>query len=406
MQRISWRKRPYIIIIGVYINLATAIVTIIMFLVMVSLHEFGHFIVAKLLNFKILEYSIGFGPKLFSRRPGKNGETAYSLRAIPLGGYCKFDGEDESSEDPRAFGNQAVWKRILVVAAGGVFNVILGFVIFLVMLPSLSPMLTNRVESVVPHSYIEDSGIMPGDEIIALNGKSVDFYSDITLYREDMSPNEENTVTIKRGKEKIDVPVMLTEQKTSIAYFEDHIEYTSEINGFPEVQRIEYSDDMPRNDEKIGTEESSAQYIIGFSPASEEITAGNIWGYAWSETKFVVKLVYKSLWDLVTGKVGMEQMSGPVGIVNEVNNAVHQENDSWLYVLNLTALLTINLGVFNLLPLPALDGGRLLFMLIELVRRKPIPPEKEGMVHAIGMLLLFALIIFISFQDIMKLISG
>ena len=120
-------------------------------------------------------------------------------------------------------------------------------------------------------------------------------------------------------------------------------------------------------------------------------------------TKYVVKLVYQSLWQLVTGRVGMEQMSGPVGIVNEINNAVNKGSMSWLYVLNLGALLTINLGIFNLLPLPALDGGRLLFMIIELIRRKPIPPEKEGMVHAIGMLLLFALIIFVSFHDVMRL---
>ncbi len=383
--------------------MVTAIVTIIMFLVMVSLHEFGHFIVAKSLNFKILEYSIGFGPKIISRKFGKNGETIYSLRAVPLGGYCKFDGEDEQSEDPRAFNNQAVWKRMLVVVAGGVFNVILGFVILMCMLPSLSPMLTNTVESVVPHSYIEDSGIMPGDEIVELNGKHIDFYNDITLYRSEMSPDKENIVTIKRNGEKLDVPVMLSEQKTTVRYNEDYIEYTTEINGFPEVSRIEYSEDVPKDESLVGTEDSATQYIIGFSPTSEEITFGNIWGYAWSETKFVVKLVYKSLWGLVTGEVGMDQMSGPVGIVTAINDAVTQETDRWLYVFNLAAILTINLGIFNLLPLPALDGGRLLFMIIEFVRRKPIPPEKEGMVHAIGMLLLFAFVIFVSFNDIMRL---
>lgn len=381
----------------------TAIVTIIMFLVMVSLHEFGHFIVAKALNFKILEYAIGFGPAIFKKQKG---ETLYAVRAVPLGGFCKFEGEEEQSEDPRAFSNQAVWKRILVVIAGGIFNVILGFVLFVAMLPSLSPMQTNVVDSVVPHSYIEDSGIQPGDKIVKINGKHIGFYNDITLYRDGMSKDTENTVTIKRDGKKIDVPVMLTQQRTKIAYKENYIEYTSEINGFPEVQRIDYSDKVPKNVQKVGTEENSTRYIIGFTPESENINFGNIWGYAWNETKFVVKLVYRSLWELITGKVGMEQMSGPVGIVTEVNNAVHQESDRLLYILNLTALLTINLGVFNLLPLPALDGGRLLFMIIELIRRKPIPPEKEGIVHAIGMLLLFALIIFISFQDIMKLIHG
>lgn len=381
-------------------KLITAIVTIIMFLIMVSLHEFGHFITAKVMNFKILEYAIGFGPAIFKKQ-GK--ETLYSVRAIPLGGYCKFEGEDSSSEDPRAFSNQSVWKRIIVVAAGGIVNVLLGFIVFMIIVPATSPVLTNTVDSVVPHSYIEDAGIMPGDEIVAINGKGISFYNDITLYTQDFVKDNKANITVKRNGEKLEFEIMPTEQIINIKYNEDGIEYTSWINGFPDVQNIPYNNDNPKNDEMIGKQESSTRYIIGFTPKQQEITVFNVWGQAWNQTKFVVKLVYQSLWGLVTGKVGVDQMSGPVGIVNEVNSAVNQGSYSWLYVLNLGALLTINLGVFNLLPLPALDGGRLLFMIIEIIRRKPLPPEKEGIVHAIGMLLLFALIIFISFNDIMRL---
>lgn len=380
----------------------TAIVTIVMFLIMVSLHEFGHFIVAKCLDFKILEYAIGFGPVIFKKQKG---ETQYAVRAVPLGGFCRFEGEEEESSDPRAFSNQAVWKRILVVVAGGIFNVILGFLVFVVMLPTLSPMQTNEIQSVVPNSYIEDSGILPGDKIVKINDKRIGFYNDISLYRDDISKDEKFTLTIKRDGKRIEVPAMLTEQRITVRYTGEHIEYISSINGVTETEYIDYSEDIPKKEEMLGKEETTTRYIIGFTPKSEEVNALNIWGYAWNETKFVVKLVYRSLWDLVTGKTGMEQMSGPVGIVSEVNNAVHQENDSWLYVLNLTALLSINLGVFNLLPLPALDGGRLLFMIIELIRRKPIPPEKEGIVHAIGMLLLLALVIFVSFNDVIKLFA-
>lgn len=168
----------------------------------------------------------------------------------------------------------------------------------------------------------------------------------------------------------------------------------------------EYGEDVAKNDELIGKEEKVERLIIGFVPHREDVTFFNIWGEACNQTRFVVKLVYNSLWQMVTGKVGVDQMSGPVGIVKEVNTAVNSGGASVLYVLNLTALLTINLGVFNLLPIPALDGGRLLFMLIELISRKRIPPEKEGMVHAIGFMLLIALIIFVSFNDIMKLING
>ena len=380
----------------------TAIVTIVMFLIMVSLHEFGHYIVARVLDFKILEYAIGFGPAIFKRE--KN-SILYSVRVVPFGGYCKFEGEDEESSDPRAFSNRPVWRRILVVAAGGVFNIILGFLIFMVIMPSLSPVSTNVINSVVENSYLEQCGVQPGDKIIEIDGKSISFYNDITLYTSNLSGNEEIDLTIKRNGEKLDFTVKPTEQKITYNYTDEGVEYISAINGEEEMQLIPYSDNLLKQEDLIGKSQVQTRYIIGFVPQTQDITALNIWGNAWNNTKFVVKLVYRSLWEMVTGKVGVEQMSGPVGIVNEVNNAVNQGSHSWLYVLNLMALLTINLGVFNLLPFPALDGGRLFFMIVELIRRKPIPPEKEGMVHAIGIILLFALIIFISFNDILKLIG-
>lgn len=382
--------------------MVTAIVTIVMFLVMVSLHEFGHFITAKLMNFKILEYSIGFGPAIWH---SKKSEIQYSLRAIPFGGYCKFEGEDEKSEDKRAFSNQPVWKRMIVVAAGGIFNVILGFVLFLFIVPALSPISTNVIDEVVENSYIEEAGILPGDEVVEINGKHVGFYNDISLYTQDFRAGEECELVVKRDGEKLSFTFRPSESVTEYTYMDEGIEVTSSMNGVSEETVLyRYGEGAERDDSKIGTTETVTRLIIGFRPQQEDINALNIWGEAWNETKFVVKLVYNSLWQMVTGRVGMDQMSGPVGIVSEVNNAVNSGSESWLYVLNLTALLTINLGVFNLLPIPALDGGRLLFMIIELIRRKPIPPEKEGIVHAIGFLLLIALIIAVSFNDIMRLI--
>lgn len=373
-----------------------------MFLVMVSFHEFGHFITAKLMNFKILEYSIGFGPAIWH---SKKSEIQYSLRAIPFGGYCKFEGEDEKSEDKRAFSNQPVWKRMIVVAAGGIFNVILGFVLFLFIVPALSPISTNVIDEVVENSYIEEAGILPGDEVVEINGKHVSFYNDISLYTQDFRAGEECELVVKRDGEKLSFTFRPSESVTEYTYTDEGIEVTSSMNGVSEETVLyRYGEGAERDDSKIGTTETVTRLIIGFRPQQEDINALNIWGEAWNETKFVVKLVYNSLWQMVTGRVGMDQMSGPVGIVSEVNNAVNSGSESWLYVLNLTALLTINLGVFNLLPIPALDGGRLLFMIIELIRRKPIPPEKEGIVHAIGFLLLIALIIAVSFNDIMRLI--
>lgn len=382
----------------------TAIVTVIMFLVMISLHEFGHFITAKLMDFKILEYAIGFGPAIWK---SKKSEIQYSLRVVPFGGYCKFEGEDEDSLDKRAFSNQAVWKRIIVVAAGGVFNVILGFILFLVIISQTSPMVTNRVDSVVKNSYISDAGLMSGDEIIRINGKKVNFYNDITLYTQEFTENTECDLVIKRDGEKKTLSFKPTKSASEYKYTDSGVEITGFINGIKtDTDFYEYDEDIVKDEEKVGTEERVERLIIGFVPVKEEVTIFNIWGEAWNQTRFVVKLVYNSLWQMITGKVGVDKMSGPVGIVKEVNTAVNSGSSSWLYVLNLTALLTINLGVFNLLPVPALDGGRLFFMLIELITRKKIPPEKEGLVHSIGFMLLIALIIFISYNDIMKLITG
>lgn len=380
----------------------TAIVTIVMFLVMVSLHEFGHYIVARLLKFKILEYAIGFGPAIFK---SKKTEIQYSVRCIPLGGYCKFEGEDEKSTDPAAFNNQPVWKRILVVLAGGVFNIILGFVLFLAIIPATSPMLTNKIDTVVENSYIEQAGIQPGDKIIEINGHKISFYNDIKLYTSDFEKETTAHIKIKRGKEKLSFDIKPTEQTVTQKYLDDGIEYTDSINGKEQTQFVEYSDNVAKDESKIGKTSQTTRYIIGFTPQKEDVTFFNVWGEAWNNTRFVVKLVYQSLWQMLTGKVGVDQMSGPVGIVSEVNSAVKSGSYAWLYVLNLIALLTINLGVFNLLPIPALDGGRLFFMIIELIRRKPIPPEKEGMVHAVGMLLLLALVVYVSFNDIMRLIG-
>lgn len=379
----------------------TAIVSIVMFLVMISLHEFGHFIVAKILNFKVDEFSIGMGPAIFKR---KKGETQYSIRVLPLGGYCKFEGEDEAdNKDPRAFANQRPWKRLLVLLAGGIFNIILGFVLFLAIVPGISPVSTNVVDNIVEHSYIEQIGIQPGDKIVEINGKRVNFYNDIKLYAQNFGKDEDVAIKIKRDGKIMDFAFKLSEHSTETQYKDNGVQINDTINGYTTGRFVQYSNTMPKDDSLVGKTETTKDYIIGFYPQKKDINIFNVWGEAWNETKFVVKLVYQSFWQMITGKIGVEQMSGPVGIVKEVNTAVNSGQYSWLQVLNLVALLTINLGIFNLLPIPALDGGRILFVLIEIIRRKPIPPNKEGIVHAVGMLLLLLFILFISFHDIIRL---
>lgn len=387
----------------------TAIVTILIFLIMISLHEFGHFITAKLLGIKVLEYAIGFGPVLLK---SKKTETQYSLRLIPFGGYCKFEGEDEESKDPRAFCNQKVWKRILVVIAGGVANIILGFVLFLAIIPGSGDIVTNYVSAPVAGSYAEKAGLMAGDEIVEINGKNVSCYSEISLYTEDFTRETDCEITVKRYDGKHKLSFKPSTSQIIYNYTDEELYIYEYVNGVQIGETVimegeELSDGsvLEIKPEEEFTRRTTERLIIGFNPAREKATFFNVPGEAWNQTKFVVKLVYHSLWDLVTGEAGMETVSGPVGVVTVVNDAVNSGKHSWLYVLNLTALLTINLGVFNLLPIPALDGGRLFFMLVELITRRKIPTEKEGLIHAIGFALFIALAVFISFNDIMRLLG-
>ncbi|MEE0944187.1 MAG: site-2 protease family protein [Clostridia bacterium] len=379
----------------------TAVVTAVIFLVMISIHEFGHFFVAKLCGITVNEYAIGMGPAIFKKQKG---ETLYSVRLLPIGGFCSMEGEDGESDSERAFCNQKLWKRFLVVVAGAVLNVLLGFIIFVIISAQNAPFATNTVESLDERSYMYQAGVMPGDKIVEINGRNISFYQDITLYKSEIDLVEEVEMTIKRDGKKLKFTFPLSELTGNRVYNEASLTETTTMNGITETKEYAYQDGAIVPPEIIGKEIPVSGMMLGFSPRLEELSFVSLVNEAYCNTKFVVKLVYKSLWDLVSGEAGLEQVSGPVGIVDAVNTAVHSEVMPWLNVLSLAALLTINLGVFNLLPLPALDGGRILFMLFELVRGKPVPPEKEGVIHAVGLILLLIFAAIISFKDIMMLI--
>ena len=388
----------------------TAIVTIIIFLVLISLHEFGHFVMSKLSGVRVIEFSIGMGPAIFKKQ---GAETLYSLRIFPVGGYCKLEGEDEKTDDPKAFCNQKLYKRFLVVCAGAILNVILGFVLFVVItLAEPHPEGVQNtinlpvVDTVIENSYLAQSGIQSGDRIVEINGHKIYFYNDISLYTDKFDENSQARITVKRDKKKYTYDVMPSISETTYRYGENSVEVTTSINGIKETNIYEYTEQNIEEAKKVvGQTANEKKLIIGFTPKSEPVGINNIFTYAFHYTGFIVRMVYRAFWDMLTGAVGFDQVSGPVGIVSAVNTAVNTGSYKWINILYLTALLTINLGVFNLLPLPALDGGRLFFMLIELVRRKPVPAEKEGMVHAIGLILLLCLTVVISFNDIIKLIK-
>ncbi len=381
--------------------MTTTVFTIVIFLVMITLHEFGHFIMAKSVGVNVLEFAVGMGPAIFKKQ-GKN--TLYSIRIFPIGGYCRLDGEDGESDNPGAFCNQKLWKRFLVVAAGAVFNLILGFVLFMVVVGMMGPFKSNVIGKVEERSYLAQSGVMAGDKIIAIDNHRINFYNDILLCTDDFDENTEFVLTVKRGGQKLRFDMKPSADKTTVTYGTNSAEYEDEINGVSSKRTIQYDEgEIPEN--YVGKTFSQTRYIIGFEPLEEQVTAFNIVPQAWYYTKYVIKSIYKSLWDMVSQKTGIENVSGPVGVAGVVSEAVHSGKDSVLNILFIVAILTINLGIFNLLPLPALDGGRLFFMLWELISGKPVPPEKEGMVHTIGLILLLILAVFICYHDIMKLIA-
>lgn len=386
---------------GLIAILLTAAVTILIFLVLISLHEFGHFIAAKLSGVGVFEFSIGMGPAILKKQKG---ETLYSLRALPIGGYCKLEGEDEDNGSEKAFVNQKLWKRFIVISAGAVLNVLLGFVIFLILVSMNGVRNTTEVDTIETRANIAQSGISAGDKIVGINGHKIRFYNDIAYYLEDINSEKEIAVTVKRDGKKMEFSFMPSFEKQELIYDENGVSVTTVINGEAKQSYIAYSDEEKElYSEYVGKTRQSERYILGFTPCREKINPVNALSEAWAYTGFVIRLVYNALGELFTGKTGIDEFSGPVGVAAAVDTAVHTKGYGVQSVLNLAAMLTINLGVFNLLPIPALDGGRLLFLLAELVTRRRVPPEKEGMVHAIGMLLLLLFAAVILFNDILKL---
>lgn len=346
------------------------VIAILIFGLIIAVHEFGHFICAKLSGVKVLEFSIGVGPKLIKFTKG---ETAYSLRILPFGGFCALEGEDTESDDGRSFRNQSVWKRMIVLFAGAFMNFVLGFVLTVVMTCMLTSVPTMEIkgfsgiqnEDGTKEYYASsyEAGLRHGDVILEMDGMKILSTTDLTYM---FGQSAVHDVLVKRDGEEL------------------------------------LFNDVQFGDTKYGG-------IVDFGLVYEEKTVGNVISYSFRECLSMGRLVFTSLKDLITGKYGADAVSGPVGVVSTIDETakqgenLHEKAEMLLY---LTSLITINIGIFNLLPIPGLDGGRLLFCFIEIVRRKPLKPEHEGYVHLAGMILLFGIMIFATYQDIMRLITG
>ncbi len=335
------------------------IVSVLVFGVVIMIHELGHFIMAKASGIKVNEFSIGMGPQLFGKTVG---ETEYSVRALPIGGYVAMEGEDEESDAEGAFNSVPVQNRIGVVVAGAVMNMILGFLVLLFLTGRQSAITSRTVSSFYEGAMTQQTGLMVGDEIVAINGRKCYIANDV-IYEFARTQNGVADFTVIRDGKKVEL---------NDVTFETYI------------------------DEATGLK----QMVIDFTVFPVEKTIPNMLKEAANWTISIARMIFLSLVDLITGNVAINQMSGPVGIVSTISDAVSYGLESVLMIL---AMITINLGVFNLLPFPALDGGRLVFLLIELVRGKPVDQKYEMWVNATGMVILLAFMAFVTFSDITRL---
>lgn len=336
----------------------TILITAILFGVIIFIHELGHFIMAKVNGIKVNEFALGMGPAIFKL---KKGETLYALRVFPIGGYVSMEGEDAESDDENAFSKKKVWGRIGVVVAGAIMNLILGFLV-MVILTCMQPKIgTTVVAEFSENPTSATTGLQVGDKIEKVNGRKVLIENDIAY----------GIATDKDGN--VDMVVKRNGQKINL----DNVEF------------------------RLAKNENGQQYIeFDFKVESENKSFFNVLEYSFFKTVSTAKTVWYSLIDLITGKASFNDLSGPIGVGNAVGQASSMGIDG---VLAMLAFLSINIGVFNLLPLPALDGGRLVFLLIEAVRGKPINQKYEGYVHTIGFMLLILLMIVVTVNDIFKL---
>lgn len=330
-----------------------------MFGVLIFIHELGHYTTARIFNVSVTEFSIGMGPKLVSKKSKKTG-IAYSVRALPLGGFVSMVGEDEASDDPNALGNKPVWQRIIIVCAGAAMNLIFGFIIMTVLVATSASLVSNVIGLVPEGSVAERGGLEVGDRIIKVDGVSVS------------TGNELVYEIMWRGTKPIDLVIERNGERITL---EDFDFATAEEDG------VVFGD-------------------IDFKVVAEEKTVLSVAKHAFCRSKMTVKMVWDSLIGLVTGRVGLQQVSGPVGVTEALVSAAQQSIADFIY---LAAVISINLGVMNLLPLPALDGGRLVFLVLEAIRRKPIKQELEGYVHFAGIVVLMALMVVIILKDVISL---
>ena len=334
--------------------------------VIIMIHECGHFACAKLFKVKVNEFSLGMGPALFKR---KKGDTLYAVRLFPIGGYVAMEGEDDASEDDRAFNKKPVWQKMIIVVAGALMNLILGFILMVLLLTTSTDLIgTNTIKEFYPDAVSSQYGLQAGDRFVEIDGHHV--WSELDL-----------SFLMSRSQDGV-------------------FDFVVERNG----------EKVTLNDVHFATEQQNGITLIqyDFIIIGEQPGFLNIVKNAFTQSASIVRIVWLSVFDLVTGRYGMSELAGPVGTVDIIADVTAQavSSGSLTNLLTIMAFITINVGVANLLPLPALDGGRFLFLAVEAVRRKPVNPKYEGYVHAAGLALLLLLMVVVTYNDIARIVHG
>ena len=329
----------------------TIIYALIIICVLIFFHELGHFMAAKACGVKVNEFAIGMGPKVLKKQKG---ETLYSVRAFPLGGFCAMEGEDEDSQDERAFNRKSVWKKAIIIVAGAAMNLIIA-IILMIAVNYMNGVPTTTISQVEENSPAYTAGIQKGDKILSINDKKINSWDDVQAVKNAVNTRELN-IKVQRKDTELNI-------KTTL-------------------------------------KENDRNKIIGIVPVSEKNIVKAI-ANGPSATWNMAKSMYSGLYSLITGKVSAKELSGPVGIVYLINKGISR---GFATVLYLTSLISLNLAIINMLPLPALDGGRLLMVIIRRLTGKAISSKVEGVIHAVGLGLLLLLTIYVTWNDIVRFI--
>ena len=339
---------------------------IIIFEVIIIIHELGHFIAAKANGVKVNEFAIGMGPAILKK---KKGDTLYAWRLFPIGGYCAMEGEDSESGEGNAFCNKHVGRRIIIVIAGVVMNMVLGYIILVINTATSDAIVSRKISTFEDNASSQSTGLQIDDEILEINGMHIFTSMDIS-YQFGNDEDAKFDMVVKRDGKKVEL-----------------------------------------KDVTFASTDNSMH--IDFKVYPQKVTVLSTITESFKQTCTDARLIYISLVDMISGKYSLKDLSGPVGIVDSIDSVIDSETNQdtgkidWSSLadtmMSMSAFITINIGIFNLLPLPALDGGRLIFLLIEAIRGKPVKPEHEGMVHAIGLAALLLLMVVITVSDIVKI---